>query len=183
MHNDFLPMKNHHTQRIQKIIKGKPRWLTRWGMTLLFCFFCILFISTALIPYQEVTKINAQITGINKAQPIPLSASTEFLINCKIQSTRATIEIRPGQAVTLRLSTPKLKESRITGKIKRLYRGDSDYETVILVISASTVDASSGGQLFLKPSNEVHLDILTGDTVLFKQLLESVASNFQPAKF
>lgn len=176
-------MKNHHTQRIQKIIKGKPRWLTRWGMTLLFCFFCILFISTALIPYQEVTKINAQIIGINKAQPNSLSASTEFLINCKIQSSRATIEIRPGQTVTVSLGIPKLKESRITGKIKRLYIGDSDHEKVTLVMSVSTTNASAEAQLFLKPSNAVHLDIFTGNTFLFKQLLENVASNFQPAKF
>jgi hypothetical protein len=176
-------MKNHHTQRIQKIIKGKPRWLTRWGMTLLFCFFCVLFILTALIPYQEVAKINAQITGINEAQPVSLIASPEFLISCKIQSTGEMLKIRAGQTVTVRLSRPKRKECRIIGKIKRLYRGDSDNETVTLVISASTTDASAGGQLSLKPSDAVHLDIFIGDTILFKQLLESVVSNFQPAKF
>ncbi|WP_293788222.1 hypothetical protein [uncultured Pedobacter sp.] len=173
-------MKNHHTQRIQKIIKGNPKWLTRWGMTLLFCFFCIFFILTTLIPYQEVAKLNAQITVINKVQPVSLNAFPEFLISCKIQPAGETLKIRPGQAVTIRLSIPKRKALKITGKIIQLYK--SDHETITLMISAINPGILETDVLSSTPLNAVYLDVITGDTVLFKQLLESAVSNFQPAK-
>jgi hypothetical protein len=174
-------MKNHHTPKIQKIINGKPQWLTRWGMTLLFCFFCILFILTALVPFKEVAKINGQISGINKVRPASFDSPSKFIISCKMQSNEETLKIRAHQSVTVRLMTLKGKTSRITGKIKRLYK--SDHETMTLIISVVTQDALETGILLSTPANAVHLDIITGETVLFKQLMESVASNFRTAKF
>lgn len=174
-------MNNHHTQKIQKIIKGKPQWLTRWGMTLLFCFFSILFILTALVPFKEIARIPTVISGINKVPPASFDSPTKFIISCKIQSNEETRKIRADQSVTIRWATLNGKALRITGKIKRLYK--SDHETMTLMISEITKDTLETGVLLSTPANTVHLDIITGETVLFKQLIESVASNFRTAKF
>lgn len=176
-------MKDHHTYRIERIIKGKPQWVTRWGMTLLFCFFCLLFLLTVQIPYQESAKIDAEISGINEIQPAFSNSLTEFIISCKMPSSEETLKIRTNQTVKVRLMTLKRKELTIAGKIKQLYKSTCDHETMTLMISATTSDASETRVLLSTPVNSVHLDIITGETILFKQLLGSVASNFRTAKF
>ena len=59
-----------HTEDIEEIITKVPNWITRWGITMIFCSVLLLVVISILIPYPETIKTTLNIESNDKVTPV-----------------------------------------------------------------------------------------------------------------
>ena len=59
-----------HSEEVQQILGQIPKWIIRWGITVLFIIVSIIFIGSRFIPYPEKINIPVSLTAKNAPAPI-----------------------------------------------------------------------------------------------------------------
>lgn len=59
-----------HSEEVQQILGQIPKWVIRWGITVLFIIAAVIFIGSRFIPYPEITNIPISITSQNAPAPL-----------------------------------------------------------------------------------------------------------------
>ena len=59
-----------HSEEVQEILGRIPKWIIRWGITVLFALVTIIFVGSYFIPYPEKVVLPVTITALNAPAPI-----------------------------------------------------------------------------------------------------------------
>lgn len=59
-----------HSEEVQSILGRVPKWIIRWGITVLFLLVAIVFIGSRFIPYPNTISLQVRITAQNAPAPL-----------------------------------------------------------------------------------------------------------------
>lgn len=59
-----------HSEEVQAILGRVPKWIIRWGITVLFATVAVVFVGSYFIPYPETISLPVKITALNAPAPI-----------------------------------------------------------------------------------------------------------------
>ncbi|WP_113661929.1 HlyD family secretion protein [Pedobacter nanyangensis] len=61
---------NRNSDEINEIITAVPRWIVRWGISLVFCVLLLIILGSAFIRYPDVVKAPLKINALNAAKGV-----------------------------------------------------------------------------------------------------------------
>lgn len=106
-----------HSEEIHEIISKPPRWVVRWGITLLFILFIFLFLGTWLIRYPDVIVVPFTLSVIDAPRAVVV----------RVDGKLAKILVRDGQKVK---EGQPLAYAESTGEPEQILRLSSSIRTI-----------------------------------------------------
>lgn len=61
---------NRNSEEINEIITAVPRWILRWGITLVFCILLAIILGSAFIRYPDIVKAPLKVNALNAAKGV-----------------------------------------------------------------------------------------------------------------
>lgn len=153
------------SDEVQEILGRPPRWILKWGITLQFSLYILLFVGSWFYKYPKIITADISIKENN------IGIENNFIGEIKILN-RDTNLIKVGQVIKIKFDTyPYMKFGKVVGKVKSISIDEIDANYIIVVELPNGLKTNNGIQLPYRQEMKGSADIITEEISLIERML------------